>query len=41
MTCVIPGTDRPDHMADNVGAGRGRMPDAAARRRMVEFLSRI
>jgi aryl-alcohol dehydrogenase-like predicted oxidoreductase len=41
MTCVIPGTDRPDHMADNVGAGRGRMPDAAARRRMVEFLSRL
>jgi diketogulonate reductase-like aldo/keto reductase len=41
MTCVIPGTDRPDHMADNVGAGRGRMPDAAARKRMVGFLSRI
>lgn len=41
MTCVIPGTDRPDHMADNVGAGRGRMPDAAARKRMVDFLSRI
>jgi aryl-alcohol dehydrogenase-like predicted oxidoreductase len=41
MTCVIPGTDRPDHMADNAGAGRGRMPDADVRKRMVDFLSRI
>jgi aryl-alcohol dehydrogenase-like predicted oxidoreductase len=41
MTCVIPGTDRPDHMADNVGAGRGRLPDAAQRKRMVDFLARI
>ena len=41
MTCVIPGTDRPDHMADNVGAGRGRLPDAAQRKRMVDFLAQM
>ena len=37
ITCAIPGTGRPDHMRDNLAAGRGRMPDAAARRRMVEY----
>ncbi|WP_265948800.1 aldo/keto reductase [Dechloromonas sp. A34] len=29
VTCAIPGTGRPEHMADNAGAGRGRIPDAA------------
>ncbi len=37
VTCVIPGTDRPDYMLDNLGAGRGRLPDLSMRRRMVEF----
>jgi diketogulonate reductase-like aldo/keto reductase len=37
VTCAIPGTGRPDHMRDNLAAGRGPMPDAAARRRMVEY----
>ena len=37
VTCAIPGTARPDHMRANLGAGRGPMPDAAARRRMVEY----
>ncbi|MGE0724673.1 MAG: aldo/keto reductase [Alphaproteobacteria bacterium] len=35
VTCVIPGTGRPQHMADNVRAGFGAMPDAAMRARMV------
>jgi diketogulonate reductase-like aldo/keto reductase len=35
VTCVIPGTGDPDHLVDNVGAGRGPLPDAALRRRMV------
>src|SRR3546814_16401413 len=35
MTCVIPGTDDPRHMADNLGAGRGRLPDQAERRRIA------
>jgi diketogulonate reductase-like aldo/keto reductase len=38
VTCVIPGTGRPEHMADNVGAGFGRVPDAALRARMIESL---
>jgi diketogulonate reductase-like aldo/keto reductase len=41
MTCVIPGTGRPEYMADNLGAGRGAMPDEAARRKMKDALSRL
>ncbi|MDP2640890.1 MAG: aldo/keto reductase, partial [Betaproteobacteria bacterium] len=37
VTCVIPGTDKPEYMLDNLGAGRGRLPDAAMRRKMVDF----
>jgi aryl-alcohol dehydrogenase-like predicted oxidoreductase len=37
VTAVIPGTDKPEYMLDNLGAGRGRMPDATMRRRMVEW----
>ncbi len=35
VTCIIPATSRPEHMADNVQAGRGPMPDAALRAKMV------
>jgi aryl-alcohol dehydrogenase-like predicted oxidoreductase len=38
VTCVIPGTDKPEYMLDNLNAGRGRLPDAAMRRKMIEFL---
>lgn len=38
VTCVIPGTRRTAHLKDNVQAGMGRLPDAATRRRMLEFL---
>ncbi len=31
VTAVIPGTDLPNYMLDNLNAGRGRMPDAAMR----------
>jgi diketogulonate reductase-like aldo/keto reductase len=34
-TCVIPGTGNPDHAADLFGAGEGRLPTAAERKRMV------
>jgi diketogulonate reductase-like aldo/keto reductase len=37
VTCVIPGTARPEHMRDNVAAGTGALPDAAQRRRMADF----
>jgi aryl-alcohol dehydrogenase-like predicted oxidoreductase len=36
VTCVIPGTGKPEHMRDNVRAGLGPYPDAALRRRMIE-----
>ncbi len=35
VTAVIPGTDKPQYMADNLAAGRGRLPDAALRQRMI------
>ena len=37
VTCAIPGTGNPKHMTDNLGAGRGALPDAAARKRMAEY----
>ncbi len=41
VTCVIPGTGKARHMVDNLKAGSGRLPDAATRRRMVEYLRQI
>lgn len=35
VTCVIPGTGRPEHMRENARAGFGVLPDAEMRRRMV------
>ncbi len=32
---VIPGTDKPEYMIDNMNAARGPLPDAALRRRML------
>lgn len=34
VTCAIPGTRNPRHMADNLGAARGTLPSAAQRERM-------
>jgi diketogulonate reductase-like aldo/keto reductase len=36
VTCVIPGTGRPEHMTDNLAAGMGALPDEAQRRRMAQ-----
>jgi aryl-alcohol dehydrogenase-like predicted oxidoreductase len=41
VTAVIPGTSNPEHMADNLGAGRGRVPDAEQRRNMVAFFEAL
>lgn len=38
VTCVIPATSDPRHMTDNLGAGFGELPDAAARARMIAFV---
>jgi diketogulonate reductase-like aldo/keto reductase len=37
ITCVIPGTGKPEHVADNVAAGFGRLPDEQMRRKMAEY----
>ncbi|HEY2257569.1 MAG TPA: aldo/keto reductase [Variovorax sp.] len=41
VTAVIPGTANPQHMADNLGAMRGTLPDAAERQRMVAFIESL
>ncbi len=41
VTAVIPGTSNPAHMEDNLAAGRGRPPNAAERRKMVEFFTSL
>jgi len=41
VNCVIPGTDKPEYMLDNLNAARGRLPDAALRRRMTEFIAAL
>jgi diketogulonate reductase-like aldo/keto reductase len=35
VTCPIPATSNPEHMADDARAGFGRLPDEAMRRRIV------
>jgi aryl-alcohol dehydrogenase-like predicted oxidoreductase len=37
ITCAIPGTTKISHLEDNQRAARGRMPDAAMRKRMEAF----
>ena len=37
VTCVIPGTGKPEHLTDNLAAGRGRLPDSAERHKIVQF----
>src|SRR5882724_11346110 len=38
VTCVIPATSRPQHLADNMKAGSGPLPDAATRDRMAALV---
>jgi aryl-alcohol dehydrogenase-like predicted oxidoreductase len=41
VTCVIPGTGKVRHMADNLAAGARRLPDARQRKRMVELIQSL
>jgi aryl-alcohol dehydrogenase-like predicted oxidoreductase len=41
VTAVTPATSKPHHMVDNMTAARGRMPDAAERKRMVDFIAAL
>ncbi len=41
VTCVIPATSKPHHMADNLEAGFGPLPDAATRKKMESFIDSL
>lgn len=41
VTCVIPATNNPKHMEENMAAGIGRLPDAKMRQRMIAFVSSL
>jgi aryl-alcohol dehydrogenase-like predicted oxidoreductase len=38
VTCAVPGTAKIEYLVDNLAAARGRLPDAAMRRRMERFI---
>jgi diketogulonate reductase-like aldo/keto reductase len=39
VTCVIPGTSKPHHMLDNIGAGFGRLPNEKQRFDMIKSIT--
>lgn len=41
VTCVIPATGKPQHLTDNMGAGTGKLPDEATRRRMAALMDSL
>jgi diketogulonate reductase-like aldo/keto reductase len=41
MTCAIPATSRVDHMAENMAAGTGRLPDGELRKRMIAYVASL
>jgi diketogulonate reductase-like aldo/keto reductase len=41
ITCVIPGTGKPEHVADNVAAGFGALPDDRMRKQMAEYFDTL
>ncbi|MEC8369277.1 MAG: aldo/keto reductase [Pseudomonadota bacterium] len=41
VTCAIPATSQVGHMEGNMAMARGPMPDAAMRRRMIDYVERL
>jgi diketogulonate reductase-like aldo/keto reductase len=41
VACTIPATTQPAHMDQNMGAGLGRLPEPAERRRMSALIARL
>jgi diketogulonate reductase-like aldo/keto reductase len=41
VTCAIPATSRVDHMRENMGALRGRLPDQKMRTRMIRYVENL
>jgi aryl-alcohol dehydrogenase-like predicted oxidoreductase len=38
VTCAIPATSQVAHAIEDLGAARGRLPDEATRRRMIDYV---
>ena len=41
VTCAVPGMAKAEYVVDNLGAARGRLPDAAMHRRMEKFIDGV
>ena len=41
ITCAVPGMAQAKYVVDNLGAARGRLPDAALRRKMEQFIDAL
>ena len=41
ITCAIPATTRTDHLAENMGAGHGALPDTAFRQRIAAYVEAL
>src|SRR6476660_8353272 len=41
ITCAVPGMAQAKYVVDNLGAARGRLPDAAMRRKMEQFIDNV
>jgi aryl-alcohol dehydrogenase-like predicted oxidoreductase len=41
VTAITPATSQPRNMIDNIGGGIGRLPDAALRKRMSDFIDAL
>ena len=41
ITAVIPGTNKAEHMVDNLGAARGRLPDEKMLVRMIQYVEQL
>ena len=41
VTCAVPGMARPEYVEDNLGAARGKLPEAGQRRRMEAFIDSL
>jgi diketogulonate reductase-like aldo/keto reductase len=41
VTCAIPATSRVDHMLENMGSLRGRLPDTGMRKRMLAYYQQL
>jgi diketogulonate reductase-like aldo/keto reductase len=39
LTCAIPASAKPEHTRDNMGAGFGKMPDEATRKRIADAVA--